>query len=213
MNKRTSFKPVKGCGVSTSITDAFNYAWRMIQRNHPECPDCVIVADSAKRDRKLGHFWANRWQDSDGNRVHEVVIVSEYLNRGGRAVFETILHEAAHAINQARGVKDCSASQYHNRNFRDTALEVGLTCEKVQNYGFALTDLTAETEATYARAIEQLDSVLISRIKPRKKKTGPRSRLIKAECACGRIIRASRTVLEMADINCELCEERFIMQE
>jgi hypothetical protein len=178
----------------------------------------------------LGHFAALRWKarEHDGQQLHEVVVVAEHLDRTAKDVAETLLHEAAHAMNFAKGVKDCSASQYHNAKFRDAAEALGLSVSRIPHYGYALTKRVPSPTDRYAQEIEHLQSVLIHRRRPliMVPPSGPttdgddsdstpdddmrsRNRNLKATCACPYVIRLSRKTLSETTIRCESCGEAF----
>lgn len=204
--------------------------WSAIRRNHPEVPDVVLLPAPAQHgdSATLGHFAALRWQPrlKNGQRYHEVVVVAEHLNRGELDILETLLHEAAHALNFEAGIRDCSRSQYHNRSFKAAAERLGLIVAQVANYGFAATTLPIETATLYQEETEALKSVLIHRIhEPALLPTGPSvptgdapppdsggggtSRSRKATCACPFIIRVSKSVIEATEIRCMTCGAPF----
>ena len=55
------------------------------------------------------------------------MISGEGLRRSPREVLGTLLHEAAHALAHARGIKDTSRQgRYHNKHFKTLAEELGL---------------------------------------------------------------------------------------
>lgn len=205
--------------LALQLVKALGDAWEAIRVRHTDVPSVVLLPSPASaRGATLGHFSALRWatREQNGERIHEVAVTAEYLNRTAADVMETLLHEAAHAMNFTRGVKDCSASQYHNKRYREAALEVGLNCDQMPNYGWALTTLRAETRARYADEIAQLERTLLLRLgdAPRGRGTGSgSSRLLKATCACGFIIRASRTVLDAGVVRCDDCGELFAAEE
>lgn len=221
---------------SVELVSALAELWSSIRAKHPEVPPVVVVAAPAAQKGVLGHFAPLRWaaklpEAATGERPqtwHEVVVVAEYLARDAADVAETLLHEAGHALNFARGIKDCSRSQYHNRRFAAAAGELGLHVERVPHYGFASTSLRPITRTQYLREIKRLDSVLIHRrsgwvmpLAPTGQDndtdtdagdagdTKPKTRMLKATCACGHIIRASRKVLDATVIRCETCGEPF----
>ena len=207
--------------------------WKAIQTRHPGVPDVVLLpAPSPHRDQAvLGHFAPLRWRaiEEDSRRRHEVVVVAEHLNRKPEDVLETLLHEASHALNCERGIKDASANQYHNRSFKEAAEELGLTVTQVPNYGFALTTLPPATATIYQEETEDLRKVLIHRISPKPMPTGTptgvqggsgptlppdpggggTSRSRKATCRCPFIIRVSKSVIEKTEIRCMTCGEPF----
>lgn len=218
--------------LTVRLIAALARVWTAIRLRHPEVPGVVLLPAPAERGRGnvLGHFAALRWQTREGEDalVHEVVVVAEHLNRRAEDILETLLHEAAHALNFNCGIHDCSRNQYHNRSFREAAEELGLDVFQIKHYGFAHTTLPGETRARYADEIEELDLVLLHRrafLPERVGGTGttgrdgdegegsPRSRNLKATCACPYIIRVSRQTLRDTVIRCGSCGEPFRFPE
>lgn len=193
------------------LTRALSACWSSIQRHHPDVPNVVLLPSPAQKGRRmLGHFAALRWSAGEDGDLHEVAVVAEHLDRSTEMVFETLLHEAAHALNFALGVKDCSMNQYHNHHFRQAAEKLGLTVERVEHYGWARTTLPDETADQYRLEIDALASVLIHRRGRTQSRKARRSRLLKAVCQCPLIIRASKTVLDCECIVCNRCGELFV---
>lgn len=196
---------------------ALDACWAAIRHHHPDVPAVVLLpTPSLPRRRMLGYFAALRWSGAEGANgalLHEVAVVAEHLDRSAEQVFETLLHEAAHARNFSLGVRDCSTSQYHNRRFKLSALNLGLEVEQVKHYGWANTTMPSATENRYRLEIDALASVLIHRRGRSLSTVRSRSRLLKATCKCSLIIRASRAVLERACIVCEVCGEHFTVEE
>ena len=89
--------------------------------------------------------------------------ISKFIALTVEEIVETLLHEAAHAMNFEMGIRDCSASQYHNQRFRDAALRLGLEVTQVRHYGYALTMMPPETAAIYKEEIKSLTEVLVHR--------------------------------------------------
>ncbi|MFA5762952.1 MAG: hypothetical protein WC931_05190, partial [Bacilli bacterium] len=221
--------------ISVRLVEALAAVWSKIREHHPGVPGVVLLAaPSPRRELNvLGHFAALCWsaRQKKGNHFHEVVVVAEHLDREVEAIVGTLIHEAAHALNFERHVFDCSRSQYHNRQFKEAAEELGLTVEQVLHYGFAKTRLTEKTIATYAIEIANLNDALVHRRKPvvianpappkdgNDENTGDRdadndkstSRHLKAICACDPpfIIRVSCRTLRETRIICAQCGEEF----
>lgn len=215
--------------LSVVLIEALTRIWSRIRVHHPEVPGVMLLAaPSLRRDLSaLGHFAPLRWRHKEkgGVHYHEVVVVAEHLDRNPADIVETLLHEAAHALNFARGIKDCTASQYHNQLFKAAAEELGLTVEQVPHYGFALTGLKPGTITRYEEDIKQLAEVIIHRAKsvalsgvetppkPGDADTTPGdrhgSRSRKAVCRCPFIIRVAKSTLEQTRIRCETCGEVF----
>src|SRR4051794_39824651 len=91
------------------VVDALESAWTAIRAQHAEIPPAVIIVAPGPPARpnqpmKWGHFADGRWQ-SGNNRHPEVLVSGEGLKRTAAEVFTTLLHEAAHGLAAARGIK------------------------------------------------------------------------------------------------------------
>lgn len=214
---------------SVALIQALAAIWRRIRELHSEVPEVVLVPAPAPHGKPsvLGHFSALRWSAMEGKgaHLHEVVVVAEHLDKPVEETLDTLLHEAAHALNHERGIHDCSRSQYHNRAFKTAAEELGLAVKQVPHYGFADTRLPPETAALYGPQTEALAAVLIHRRKlagqggagptptggttPTEPEGPSSSRSRKATCGCGYIIRVAKKTIEDTTIRCESCGEPF----
>lgn len=218
--------------VSSALVAACEQAWSDIKGHHPELPDAVIVLGTGiqgGRLVKLGHWWQSQWL-ADGHARAEVLLAGEALHLPAEDVMEILLHEAAHGINSARGIKDTSrGGRYHNGRFRTTATEVGLLVERADPYGWAKTSLPPGTVERYGDTIERIKEHLrIARNLPlgARRSTGDntertgaeqaddegRGGTVKnpaAECACGRKMRMADSVLAQGPVVCGLCRSEF----
>lgn len=214
---------------------ACEQAWQAIQRNHPAVPDVVVVLGTGvERGRlvKLGHWWGGRWI-ADGQVRGEVLLAGEALHLQPAQVFEVLLHEAAHGLNAARGVKDASrGGRYHNARFKTTAEEVGLVVEAMPPYGWAQTSLGSTATERYEREIAQLgDAMRIARRLGREVRLGDREVGVEADrgegdkqagpergkskpaiCGCGRKFRMAPSVLAQGPVLCGLCGQEFSVE-
>jgi hypothetical protein len=153
------------------IIEALEETWSAIRERHPEIPPAVAITGAGSNQkgtpkgyRLRGHHWPERWvtDPEQGGRSAELFIAGELLAAGGLAVLETMLHEAAHALARARGIKDTSAegNRYHNKRFVALAEELGLRgperAEKV--IGWSGCTLTDETTDSYAEIIKAIDT-------------------------------------------------------
>lgn len=207
--------------TSLQLISALTAVWAAIRRQHPAVPPVVLLPAPAHRDQMnvLGHFAALRWSGRrEGEELHEVVVVAEHLSRPAEEVAEALLHEAAHALNFERRIKDCSKNQYHNRRFKEAAEELGLDVAQIPHYGFARTMLRPETTARYAAEIALLKDVLIHRRAmlnlprgpgPPEDDDQPGSRSRKATCGCPFIIRVAKRTIDATTIRCDTCGEPF----
>lgn len=222
--------------LSEALTAGLARVWSAIQHHHPGVPSVVLLPAPAQRGQRtvLGHFAPLRWQSRQqgAKAVHEVVVVAEWLTRDPVEIVCTVLHEAAHAADWNAGVIDCSVNQYHNQHFEQAATAMGLMVEKVPNYGYARTTMAPETIERYAAEIASLGSVLIHRhamVRLAKGKTEPDegdtpdkpddtpkkpgSRMHKATCQCGYVIRLAAATYNATHITCGECGERFLLDE
>ena len=194
----------------------------------------MLLGTNVERGRlvKLGHWWEGRWL-ADGNLRGEVLLAGEALHLKPEDVFEVLLHEAAHGINAARHIKDTSrGGRYHNARFKKTAVEVGLTVEQMNPYGFAKTSVPPETAARYSTEIDELAAAMrIARRVPRSalgadksdQQIGagqdgdavdgesPRAKVKPAECGCGRRMRMAPSVLAKGPVSCGVCGSEFVV--
>lgn len=81
-------------------------------------------------------------------------ICGEGLHRGPADVLATLLHEAAHALADVRGIKDTSRQgRWHNAWFKALATEVGIKTTKDPRIGWSPTRLPEATRNAYADTI------------------------------------------------------------
>lgn len=222
--------------LASDLVVACEAVWRSIQSHHPELPPAVmLLGTGVERGRlvKLGHWWGGRWL-ADGDVRGEVLLAGEALHLKPEDVFEVLLHEAAHGINAARGVKDTSrGGRYHNARFKKTAVEVGLDVEQMDPYGFAKTSVRPDTAERYSAEIEHLATAMriARRIPPtaltkgdlgpqrgdgRSNGQGPdegtgRQQVKPAECGCGRRMRMAPSVLAHGPVTCGNCGSDFVV--
>lgn len=214
--------------ASVILIEALAKVWSRIRVLHPAVPGVMLLAAPSLRSdlSVLGHFAPLRWRHRQKGEAshHEVMVVAEHLDRDPSEIVETLIHEAAHAMNFERGIHDCSRSQYHNRAFKEAAEVLGLAVTQVPHYGFALTRLKPETLSRYAEDIKHLAEVLIHRAKPvtvsgvtpkggdeEPPNDKPASRNRKAVCKCLFIIRVAKATLDQTVIRCERCGEPFML--
>lgn len=217
--------------VSSALVAACEQAWSDIKKHHPELPDAVIVLGTGMKGGrlvKLGHWWQSQWV-ADGKARAEVLLAGEALHLPADDVLEILLHEAAHGVNSARGIKDTSrGGRYHNEKYKVTATEVGLHVERADPYGWAKTTLTPASRERYADTVERIkDHLRIARALPagiersggldgkdrdgtsttEGGNTAPKNPA--ASCSCGRKMRMADSVLAQGPVVCGLCKSEF----
>src|SRR6266540_6344783 len=146
--------------AASAVVAAMERAWTAIRVCHPEVPEVVVVLGAGSEARrglfKLGHFAAARWQVADQRRP-EVLVSGEGLRRGARDVLGTLLHEAAHGLADARGVKDTSRQgRDHNLKYARLAGEVGLDVAHDARTGWSQTTIGDQLAEVYAGVLGDL---------------------------------------------------------
>jgi len=214
--------------LSAALTYELSRMWAAIQEQHQGVPNAVILLAKYLHGEQRGEFSAMRWEPKeghDGSLLHEVAVYTTVLNQSAEVVLETLLHEAAHARNFERGVKDCSANQYHNRRFQSAAESLGLDVEQVDHYGFARTSLKSGTASRYADVLGGLRQLLLHKVetdaparaqdrawyserRPQAENIR-KGRSLKASCQCGFIIRVTKKTMRDTVIRCDTCGQPF----
>jgi len=198
--------------ITVPLVAAIEEAWAAIQERHEDVPEVVVTLASGngRGGMAYGHFAASRWARGDA-LVHELLVGGEGLQRGGRAVLGTLIHEAAHAAAEARGIKDTSRQgRFHNTRFKAIGEEFGLTLTKDPSIGWSITDVPDTTADSYRHAIDALDAAIVAYrltdIGTVSKKT---NNGVVAVCECGRKLRVSRSTFEVGPIVCGVCNAEF----
>ena len=95
--------------AASRILKVLEETWLEIRRWHPDIPPAVIIIASGTdgKNPRWGHHAPGRWNVA-GQQYAEVMISGEGLRRTPDEVLGTLLHEAAHALAHARGIKDTS---------------------------------------------------------------------------------------------------------
>lgn len=167
--------------TGSQIIKAIEAAWKAIQRRHPEVPDVVAVTGSGFHGKtpKWGHFWAERWaQDSTGKEVTgeeiidslllkpELFVSGELLGLSARRIMETLLHEASHGLNHARGEHGTNHNGRHNKTFVKAANELGLIWPENKpphvTIGYSQVEISDATAKKYDHVIKKLEAARLA---------------------------------------------------
>jgi hypothetical protein len=202
--------------------------WQAIRDRLPEIPPAVIIVAGGTGGRvaEWGHFAPRRWTVDASGTLAEILISGEGLRRDPRAVLGTLLHEAAHALAAARGIKETSRQhRYHNQQYKALAEELGLAVDHDRRIGWSLTTVPDSTADIYARWLVRLRvAMTLWRRAEHEAATGTgngsgtgsgtrASGLIAAACPCGRSIRIAVTTLAAAPVICGACGGGFTLKE
>lgn len=118
------------------LFDLFN---KEFYNSELERPIISIQSDS----KKNCYGWCTTykaWSTSDNEEYYEINIYAEYLTRSLYEICATLLHEMAHLYNISHEISDCTATQYHNKKFKEAAEAHGLDVEKTK-HGWSKTTL------------------------------------------------------------------------
>ena len=200
-------KATKAEALST-LTKALEQAHEIIKQE-TGAPRATLLVTRDLKGRK-GHFTPfTPWQNGEES-FSEIAFNLEHFATPAE-LLSTLLHEVAHSLNHANGVQDCSANQYHNKNFKKQAEALGLETIEVKGKGHASTKLTEFGAKRWAKALKILagafDLTAIGGAQAKKK--GRNTNLLKAQCPCEQTIRASRGVIE-AGVRCDACGCQFV---
>jgi hypothetical protein len=120
-----------------------------------ELPPIVITIMSSKRT--YGHYTVNKEWRVDGDRLHEINLSAEHLDRHIVNVMATLCHEMVHYYCALNGIADTSQNgRYHNKNFKREAEKRGLMISQAPSIGWSVTYPTMEfSEVISSNGIEK----------------------------------------------------------
>lgn len=199
---------------ASPLVKALEDAWIELQSRYPEIPDVVVVLGTGQVNGKLeawGSWTTNEWS-VNGKLTGEFMLAGEAASKGAEFVLETLIHEAAHALNAARGIKDTSRQgRYHNQHYADAAIELDLSVEKDATYGWLNTAyIVQERDRKILRSIEEALKLELPYTESKVEDNKPVASTLVVQCACPRKFRAKEEMLEEGAILCSVCGEEFL---
>lgn len=211
--------------TNSVIVRTLENVWAKIRKAHPDVPQAVIVVASGSDRRgnlKYGHYGAARWavrpskNAKTREKVSEILVSGEGLRRSGVQVMTTLLHEAAHGLAHTRKIKDTSrGGRYHNRRFAAMAYELGLEVTKDKAIGWSPSVMTRQAVEKWETEIAMIRNAVrmaYRAYEPNGGNTKSPSRLLKATCGCGTVIRMSQKAYDSSPIYCLGCEQNFRLE-
>jgi hypothetical protein len=150
---------------------ALDEVYASLRRDHPDLPRALVTVEEphpAVRHR-IACWRAGPFATAAG--VFEGRIAFGYpsshrdvprvlFTGSAGTVLETVVHEAAHALATARGVKDTSrGGTWHNERYKALAEELGLAVAKSARYGWTDTSASPALLARFRRHLLALDGV------------------------------------------------------
>jgi hypothetical protein len=209
---------------ASAVVAALEAGWSAIRSHHSEVPAAVVVLAPAGPAKpadglRMGHYASLRWQHGT-SRMPEVLVSGEGLNRAPAQVLTTLLHEAAHALAEARGVKDTSRQgRWHNQHFAKHAAELGLTTSKDDKLGWSPCELQPGTAARYAQVLDDLGGAMLAYRHPddtgggAKRANSNNGLSLSCSCPSPRKIRVSASTVDDGEITCGVCGAPFLSDE
>jgi len=204
--------PNRTATTTSDLVGEFERTWDAVRRHHPDLPEVVFALAEGSRRGLAGHFAAGRWEatGSPAERRAEVFVAGEVAGDGGDGLLEVLLHEAAHGLARARGIRDTDVTGRHNGRYRVLAEEVGLVAELDPEHawrGWCETALTDAARSRYADEIARIDHATTHARRPERRR--PARNLQRYECDCGRVLRMAATTWELAPVLCGACGGAF----
>lgn len=177
-----------------------------------EMPMPIVTA--VPTEKAYAHYSvAPIWEDSKGNRKHEINISTAYLYRPLEEIVASALHECTHYYTDTvLNVQDTSRNgTYHNKLFKSAAESHGLICTKTPVYGYSDTSsILSDTLLEWVLLHDEFREIELYRATPGLSASGIGSRSADGGAAptegtksnsrryvcphCGAIVRATRAV-------------------
>lgn len=124
--------------------ETLEYAFDVLNRVYfnGELPPIVICIMSSRRT--YGHYTVNKEWRLEAERLHEINISAEHLDRPIENVCATLCHEMVHYYCALNNIADTSQSgRYHNKNFKREAEARGLMITQAAYIGWSVTEPSA----------------------------------------------------------------------
>lgn len=104
-----------------------------------ELPPIIISIMSSPRTN--GHFTLGKVWRAEENRLNEINISAEHLDRPIENILATLTHEMVHFYCQIQGIQDVSqGGRYHNKLFKQEAEKRGLLISCAKYIGYSVTE-------------------------------------------------------------------------
>jgi hypothetical protein len=157
--------------IEPGLLLALDEVYASLRKDHPDLPRALVTVEEphpAVRSR-IACWRAGPFITSAG--VFEGRIAFGYpsahrdvpralFTGPAETVLEVVVHEAAHALATARGIKDTSrGGTWHNVRYKALAEELGLSVARTENRGWDGTSPTPHLLARFRRHLARLDGV------------------------------------------------------
>ena len=177
-------------------------------------PEPIILIQKGKKNVlstcSTKKIWcpSDKEEVADEEKMYEITLVADNLNRPVEDIVGTLAHEMVHYFNLYRGVKGAK-SRKHNDAFKNEAERIGLICNEEEGIGWGITEvgesLAGEIRNTIKPNAEVFKYFRYTPTKERKKTDKPSMKKYKCP-KCDVEIKGK----EGLDIICNDCKSAFI---
>ncbi len=126
-----------------STQEMLEYSYDIFNQElfNSELPPVAITIMSSPRTN--AHFTVDKVWRNSGDRLHEINISAEHLNRPIENILASLVHEMVHYYCYLNDISDTSQNgRYHNKEFKREAEKRGLTISYVRYIGYSVTEPT-----------------------------------------------------------------------
>lgn len=128
-----------------STQEMLEYAYDVLNEVYFDNELRPIAITIMSSPRTNAHFTVGRVWRAEGERLHEINISAEHLDRPIENVVGSLLHEMVHWYCHLNGLQDTSQNgRYHNKVFKAEAEKRGLRISYAKYIGYSVTEPTEE---------------------------------------------------------------------
>lgn len=128
-----------------SMQETLEYTFQVLNDVYFESALPMPVITIMSSPRSNGHFTVNEVWSANEDRLHEINISAEHLDRPIENICATLCHEMVHYFCNLNQIPDTSQhGRYHNKRFKEEAEKRGLIIAKGKNIGWSITSPSGE---------------------------------------------------------------------
>ncbi len=125
--------------------EVLEYGFDVLNEVYFENSLLPIVISIMSSPRTNGHYTVGREWRVGEDRLNEINISAEHLDRPIENVMATLCHEMVHYYCACNGISDTSQNgRYHNKHFKEEAEKRGLSISYAKGIGWSVTQPTPE---------------------------------------------------------------------
>lgn len=125
--------------------EVLEYGFDVLNEVYFEDSLLPIVISIMSSPRTNGHYTVGREWRVGEDRLNEINISAEHLDRPIENVMATLCHEMVHYYCACNGISDTSQNgRYHNKHFKEEAEKRGLSISYAKGIGWSVTQPTPE---------------------------------------------------------------------